>query len=310
MQIRNTTIDIIRADITELDVEAIVNPANNQLLMGGGLAGVIRKKGGAEIEAEALKKGLIAVGDSISTHAGKLKHKFVIHAATMAMDFKTDEHIIRQASATLLKCADELKIKSLAIPALGCGVGGFSYTGAARIMIQEVLTFLRAHPQTSLQTIIFCLYDQNAFEVFDTTIRGYVKHFQDDLGWGPYVTVDVIIELPEGIVLIERSNPPLGWALPGGFLDYGESLEQAALREAKEETNLDLDNVRQFHTYSDPSRDPRFHTISTVFIATGIGRPQFGDDAKGLTIVPYDQLLKRSYAFDHGQIIRDYLDQQ
>lgn len=123
----------------------------------------------------------------------------------------------------------------------------------------------------------------------------------------PFVTVDMIIELPDGIVVIERLNPPYGWALPGGFVDMGESLEDAACREAKEETNLDLKNLQQMHTYSDPKRDPRFHTVSTVFIAKGEGKPQSGDDAKSLKIVPYADVLKIDYAFDHKQIVADYL---
>ena len=115
--------------------------------------------------------------------------------------------------------------------------------------------------------------------------------------------------MDEGIILIERSNPPYGWALPGGFLDYGESLEQAAVREAKEETNMGLENLRQFHTYSKPGRDPRFQTVSTVFIATGKGIPQFGDDAKSLKIVRYDDLSNLDYAFDHKEIIKEYREQ-
>ncbi len=123
----------------------------------------------------------------------------------------------------------------------------------------------------------------------------------------PFVTVDMIIELPQGMVVIERRNPPYGWALPGGFVDMGESLEDAARREAKEETNLDLEDLRQMHTYSDPKRDPRFHTVSTVFIAKGVGVPQSGDDAKNLKVVPYEDLLKIDYAFDHKQVVADYL---
>jgi 8-oxo-dGTP diphosphatase len=129
----------------------------------------------------------------------------------------------------------------------------------------------------------------------------------DDLGPEPYVTVDVIIEMDNGIILIERSNPPYGWALPGGFLDPGESLEEAAQREAREETHLDLEDLKQFHTYSDPNRDPRFHTISTVFVAKGVGIPQFGDDAKGLKIVKLSDLMDLDYAFDHKDVIQDYL---
>ena len=126
----------------------------------------------------------------------------------------------------------------------------------------------------------------------------------------PVVTVDMIIELPDGVVVIERRNPPHGWALPGGFVDMGESLEDAARREAKEETNLDLKDMRQMHTYSDPKRDPRFHTVSTVFVAKGVGQAQSGDDAKNLKIVPYAELLKIDYAFDHKEVVKDYLKQR
>ena len=139
----------------------IVNAANNKLLMGGGVAGVIREKGGEEIELEAVDKGPIEIGDSVATFAGKLKSQYVIHAATMGMDFKTDEDKIRRSAASALQCADELKIQSVAFPALGCGVGGFPLVGAAKIMTQEVLKYLR-NPQAHLKEIIFCLYDQKA----------------------------------------------------------------------------------------------------------------------------------------------------
>ena len=320
MKIKNTEIKIIQGDITQLDVDAIVNAANNELLMGGGVAGVIKRKGGKEIEEEALKKAPIEIGQAIWTKAGKLKAKYVIHAATMGMDFKTDEVKIRASCASALKCAHPLKIKSLAFPALGCGVGGFPLVGAAKIMAQEVLKFLRgreqacsprfpgeAGPFPPLEQIIFCLYETEAFNVFQKEVLGYIDHILNCLGQGPYITVDVIIELPKGIVVIERSNPPYGLALPGGFVDYGESLEEAVMREAKEETNLVLENLRQFHTYSDPNRDPRFHTISTVFVAQGKGNPKFGDDAKGLKIIPYNDLLTFDYAFDHKKAIGDYV---
>ena len=121
----------------------------------------------------------------------------------------------------------------------------------------------------------------------------------------PAPTVDLIIELPSGkIVLIQRKNPPPGYALPGGFVDYGESLEDAAVREAREETGLDVTLERQFHTYSDPSRDPRSHTITTVFIARAHGTPKAGDDAAAILLADRDSLPEM--AFDHNRIVLDY----
>ncbi len=122
----------------------------------------------------------------------------------------------------------------------------------------------------------------------------------------PIPTVDIIIEIESrGIVLIKRKNPPYGWAIPGGFVDYGESLEEAAVREAKEETNLDVKLVRQFHTYSDPKRDPRHHSISTVYIAKAEGIPQAEDDALEIGIF-IESNLPDQVAFDHRSILRDY----
>ncbi len=121
----------------------------------------------------------------------------------------------------------------------------------------------------------------------------------------PLVTVDLIIELDDGIILVERANPPYGWALPGGFVDYGESLETSAVREAKEETSLDIQIKEQFHTYSEPDRDPRHHTVTTVFIAGASGIPKAADDAKHLGVFT-ENSLPSPIAFDHGRIISDY----
>lgn len=121
----------------------------------------------------------------------------------------------------------------------------------------------------------------------------------------PLLTIDIIISLQHGILLIERKNPPYGWALPGGFVDYGESLETAAAREAKEETGLELEELRQFRAYSAPERDPRHHTVSVVFTATGRGEPVAADDAKRLRVFPLDR-LPAELAFDHATILADY----
>ncbi|MDY0270165.1 NUDIX domain-containing protein [Trichloromonas sp.] len=125
----------------------------------------------------------------------------------------------------------------------------------------------------------------------------------------PFPTVDIIIRVGDKIVLIERRNEPRGWALPGGFVDYGESLEEAARREALEETGLVLSNLRQFGAYSDPGRDPRHHTISVVFTAEGSGTLQGGDDAGNAELFPLNA-LPSSLCFDHQQILDDYREQK
>ncbi len=122
----------------------------------------------------------------------------------------------------------------------------------------------------------------------------------------PAPTVDIIIELDSGgIVLIKRKNPPPGWALPGGFIDYGESAEDAAVREALEETSLRVQLVELLHVYSDPKRDPRHHTISTVFIAKASGIPHGADDAAEAQVFTEGN-LPSPLAFDHAKILQDY----
>jgi 8-oxo-dGTP diphosphatase len=127
----------------------------------------------------------------------------------------------------------------------------------------------------------------------------------------PAPTVDIIIELSDRpsrpIVLIERLNPPHGWAIPGGFVDYGESVEAAAVREAQEEVGLAVQLIEQLCLYSDPARDPRQHTISLVFIATATGEPTAQDDAKSLQVfAPWE--IPTNLCFDHDRVLRDYFN--
>ncbi|HQP91583.1 MAG TPA: NUDIX hydrolase [Candidatus Omnitrophota bacterium] len=136
---------------------------------------------------------------------------------------------------------------------------------------------------------------------------GYLNHLLEVLIHGPLVTVDTIIKLKDGIVLIKRSNPPFGWALPGGFVDYGESLEEAALREAEEETGLKVKNLRQMHTYSKPGRDPRFQTVTTVFVAEAKGKPVAASDAASAGVFTPQTWKKLHLAFDHAKVLADYL---
>ena len=125
----------------------------------------------------------------------------------------------------------------------------------------------------------------------------------------PALTADIIIEMTDRrnnpIVLIERKNPPYGWAIPGGFVDIGETVEQAAVREAEEEVCLKVELVHLLGVYSDPKRDPRGHTASVVYIATASGQPRAADDAANLHIYPINALPSQ-LAFDHKKILDDY----
>lgn len=123
----------------------------------------------------------------------------------------------------------------------------------------------------------------------------------------PAPTVDLIIEVDEKIVLIERGHEPFGWALPGGFVDYGEPVERAAIREAAEETGLDVTLEHLLYVYSDPDRDPRKHTMSSVFIATASGRPTAGDDAASAELFERNE-LPEPICFDHALILKHYFD--
>lgn len=123
----------------------------------------------------------------------------------------------------------------------------------------------------------------------------------------PAPTADAIIEFADGrIVLVRRKYPPHGWALPGGFVEYGETLEAAAVREALEETGLAIELVEQFHTYSDPRRDPRRHTITTVFLARASGEPKGGDDAAEAVAFAPDAMPQNQLVFDHARILADF----
>jgi ADP-ribose pyrophosphatase YjhB (NUDIX family) len=130
----------------------------------------------------------------------------------------------------------------------------------------------------------------------------------------PKLTVDCIIDYNGSVVLIERRNPPYGWALPGGFVDVGETVEAAVRREMLEETNLALHDLKQFHVYSDPGRDKRMHTVAVVFTARAVDPPRAGDDAKNAKLCTRDEITRmierREFAFDHGEILKDYVNQK
>jgi len=289
MRIKNTSINIIKKKIDSIEKDVI-------------LQAVVSK-----VPSENNQTTAGALGEAICLERENSNSKYIIQCFILDENLNVAQKSLRNSMAMALRQINALEVSSVALSAMGSERGNFPLEGSAKIMIQEILKFLKTEVNT-IEEVIFCIDDDNAFNVFNETIHGYVDHIQDTLGDGPYVTVDIIIEYSQGIVVIQRSNPPYGWALPGGFVDYGESLESAALREAKEETHMDLLNLRQFHAYSNPNRDLRFHTVSTVFVAEGKGTPAYGDDAKGLKIVKYEDLLALEYAFDHKKIIEDYLN--
>ena len=218
----------------------------------------------------------------------------------------SDERLVRTICARTLVEAQVRQMASVALPAFGVRPGGISLVAVAKIMVQEAIRVARSSP-SSLRRISLCCDDEKGFTAFSRAVNGYIRHFLDVLLWGPFLTVDAIIEVPGGIVVVERSNPPLGFALPGGFVDYGETLEEAVRREAREETDLELLDLAQLHTYSDPSRDPRFHTVTTVFTSRADGTPRAGDDAAGIQVVTHGKIKDLSFAFDHAQVLQDYL---
>lgn len=153
---------LVEGDICERDADAIVNAANNELWMGGGVAGAIKRKGGQEIEREAVAKGPVSIGQSVATGAGRLKARHVIHAAVMGRDLVTDASLIRNATLSALAKADELGLKTVAFPALGTGVGGFPLGACARIMRQVILD--HAASGTSLEVVELVLFGRKAYE--------------------------------------------------------------------------------------------------------------------------------------------------
>ncbi len=157
-------VELFLGDITSLEAEGIVNAANSQMWMGSGVAGAIKRAGGRQIEEEAVKKGPIRVGEVLATGAGTLKARYVLHAAVMGMDFKTDEKKIQDATRNTLDLANKLQLSSIAFPALGTGVGNFPMAQTAEIMVKEV----RRHSatKTSLQKVVFALTTQEAVNTF------------------------------------------------------------------------------------------------------------------------------------------------
>lgn len=161
-----TELEVLEGDITALEVDAIANAANNRLWMGGGVAGAIKRAGGEEIEREAIQQGPIDVGDAVATKAGRLPARWVIHGAVMGQDLKTNADFVRRTTESCLRLADELGVESIALPAFGTGVGGFSVDECARIMIEAV----RNHEPSSLKRVVFAVFGAEAKAAFERSL--------------------------------------------------------------------------------------------------------------------------------------------
>ncbi len=158
-------IELKMGDISEIAADAIVNAANNRLWMGSGVAGALKRRGGKEIEDEAVKKGPIKVGQAIETTAGKLPARWVIHAAAMGQDLRPTSGSIADATENSLLLADKLGAVSIAFPALGTGVGGFSVENCARLMLEKARTL--APKLQSVTKILFVLFDPAGYKAFE-----------------------------------------------------------------------------------------------------------------------------------------------
>jgi O-acetyl-ADP-ribose deacetylase (regulator of RNase III) len=164
------TIEIIQGDITEADVDAIVNAANNDLQLGAGVAGAIRRKGGPGIQEECDRIGRIALGEAATTGGGKLKAKYVIHAASMQLGGRTTAENLEASTRNSLRRADEKRLKSVAFPAIGTGIAGFDTRRCAEIMLRAVARHLEG--ETALERVVFVLYDAPTREIFEQTWDG------------------------------------------------------------------------------------------------------------------------------------------
>lgn len=177
----------------------------------------------------------------------------------------------------------------------------------AKIFAEEIIKI--SYSDSAIQSVAFLFSDKNLLSEFKQVFESHRGYILRKISRIPIPTVDAIIVFPgKKILLIKRKNPPFGWALPGGFLEYNESLEECVKREVEEEVGLKVKSLKQFHTYSQPGRDPRFHTVSTVFVVKTRGEPKAGSDARDFAIFHINSLPpKKNFAFDHWQIIRDWV---
>jgi O-acetyl-ADP-ribose deacetylase len=159
-------LEVVAGDIAALEVDAVANAANDHLWMGAGVAGALKRAGGEEIEREAVARGPIPVGDAVATGAGRLPARWVIHGAVMGQDLRTSAELIERTTSSVLRVADELGARSLALPAFGTGVGAFALDECARLMVQAV----QAYEPRTLERVVFAVFGDDARRAFEDAL--------------------------------------------------------------------------------------------------------------------------------------------
>jgi len=294
----NLKVLVEKKDIKKIKEDAVLVPLNPDFSVKKNFLKLIGKDFLKNIEK---KENRVFV---IKNPRDFLNYKYIICACMQdTFNIKDSEEDFRKVIYEVLRKADEFKINSLVIPSIK--VLPLSPLAVAKIMAQEVFRYMRKEKK-NLKKIIFVLDKERIYQIFKKNISGYINYISKKITQGPFLTVDGIVRYKGGIVMVERKNPPFGWALPGGFVDWGESVEEAVVREVKEETNLDFVNIQQFKVYSQPQRDPRFHTVSVVFVGKGKGTLKASSDAKNVKVFKFNN-LPQVIAFDHKKIIEDYL---
>jgi len=169
VDIENRVLELLDGDITEMQTDAIVNAANDRLILGGGVAGAIRRKGGPEIQAECNKIGGTFVGGAVITTAGNLKAKHVIHAVGPRMGEGNENQKLKNATLSSLKVADENNLTSISFPAISAGIFGFPIERCAEIMLKTTIDYLKG--QTGLEKVVFCLFGRDSYQVFENQLK-------------------------------------------------------------------------------------------------------------------------------------------
>lgn len=172
VKVKNSIIELTKGDITDLEVDAIVNAANSQLKLGGGVAGAIRRKGGPKIQEECDRIGYCPVGGAVITSAGNLKAKYVVHAVGPRYGEGDEDNKLKNATLNSLKIADQYKVKTIAFPAISTGIFGFPKDRCAEIMLSTAVEYLKG--QTGIEKVVFCLYDDETFRVFQEKLVNMV----------------------------------------------------------------------------------------------------------------------------------------